>query len=63
MQPAAEVGGDYYDVLQEGGLIKIAMGDVTGHGLESGVLMIMVQTSVRTLLTHRETDPVRFSPP
>jgi serine phosphatase RsbU (regulator of sigma subunit) len=60
MQPATEVGGDYYDVLQEGGLIKIAMGDVTGHGLESGVLMIMVQTSVRTLLTHRETDPVRF---
>jgi serine phosphatase RsbU (regulator of sigma subunit) len=60
MQPATEVGGDYYDVLQEGGLVKIAMGDVTGHGLESGVLMIMVQTSVRTLLTHRETDPVRF---
>jgi serine phosphatase RsbU (regulator of sigma subunit) len=60
MQPATEVGGDYYDVLQEGGLVKIAMGDVTGHGLESGVLMIMVQTSVRTLLTHQETDPVRF---
>jgi serine phosphatase RsbU (regulator of sigma subunit) len=60
MQPATEVGGDYYDVLQEGGLVKIAMGDVTGHGLESGVLMIMVQTAVRTLLTHHETDPVRF---
>jgi sigma-B regulation protein RsbU (phosphoserine phosphatase) len=60
MQPATEVGGDYYDVLQEGSLVKIAMGDVTGHGLESGVLMIMVQTSVRTLLTHQETDPVRF---
>ena len=63
MQPAAEVGGDYYDVLQEGGLVKIAMGDVTGHGLESGVLMIMVQTSVRTLLTHQKPIPCGFSPP
>jgi sigma-B regulation protein RsbU (phosphoserine phosphatase) len=32
---------------------------VTGHGLESGVLMIMVQTAVRTLLAIGETDPVR----
>jgi sigma-B regulation protein RsbU (phosphoserine phosphatase) len=42
MEPAAEVGGDYYDVLQQNGRIKIGIGDVTGHGLESGVIMIMV---------------------
>jgi len=41
MEPAAEVGGDYYDVLQHNGQIKIGIGDVTGHGLESGVLMVM----------------------
>jgi predicted ATPase/serine phosphatase RsbU (regulator of sigma subunit) len=50
MTPADEVGGDYYDVLQHDGQIKIGIGDVTGHGLESGVLMLMVQTAVRTLL-------------
>ncbi len=60
MEPAAEVGGDYYDVLQQHGRIKIGIGDVTGHGLESGVLMIMVQTAVRTLLQSEENDPVRF---
>jgi phosphoserine phosphatase RsbU/P len=60
MEPAAEVGGDYYDVLQQNGRIKIGIGDVTGHGLESGVLMIMVQTAVRTLLQSEENDPVRF---
>jgi len=60
MEPAEEVGGDYYDVLQDKGLIKIGIGDVTGHGLESGVLMIMVQTAVRTLLANNETDPVKF---
>lgn len=60
MEPAAEVGGDYYDVLEYNGRVKIGIGDVTGHGLESGVLMIMVQTAVRTLLESNETDPKKF---
>jgi serine phosphatase RsbU (regulator of sigma subunit) len=51
MLPATEVGGDYYDVLlQPDGHVKIAIGDVTGHGLESGVLMLMVQSVMRTLV-------------
>ncbi len=60
MQPADEVAGDYYDVLESNGLVKIGIGDVTGHGLESGVLMIMVQTAVRTLIENNETDPKKF---
>jgi sigma-B regulation protein RsbU (phosphoserine phosphatase) len=60
MEPADEVGGDYYDVLQQNGHVKIGIGDVVGHGLESGVLMIMVQTAVRTMLASNETDPTRF---
>ncbi len=60
MQPACEVGGDYYDVLQYNGKVKIGIGDVTGHGLESSVLMLMVQTAVRTLLVHEESDVIRF---
>ena len=60
MEPADEVGGDYYDVLPQNDGVKITIGDVTGHGLESGVLMIMAQTAVRTLQESNETDPVRF---
>jgi serine phosphatase RsbU (regulator of sigma subunit) len=60
MKPADEVGGDYYDVLVENGRVKIGIGDVTGHGLESGMVMLMTQMAVRTLLTSGETDPVRF---
>jgi serine phosphatase RsbU (regulator of sigma subunit) len=60
MEPADEVGGDYYDVLNHGGKATIGIGDVTGHGLESGVLMIMAQTAIRTLFTHNETDPVKL---
>ncbi len=60
MLPASEVGGDYYDIIYHNGHVKIGIGDVTGHGLESGVLMIMVQTAVRTLLENNETDPKKF---
>lgn len=60
MEPADEVGGDYYDVLQTEGIVTLGIGDVTGHGLESGILMIMAQTAVRTLQEIRELDPVRF---
>lgn len=60
MEPADEVGGDYYDVLYLDGIVTIGIGDVTGHGLESGLLMIMTQTAVRTLQEIRELDPIRF---
>ncbi len=60
MEPATEVGGDYYDVIQHQDGVKIGIGDVTGHGLESGVLMIMVQMAVRTLLQSDICNPVHF---
>jgi predicted ATPase/serine phosphatase RsbU (regulator of sigma subunit)/serine/threonine protein kinase len=60
MEPADEVGGDYYDVLVHEGRIKIGIGDVTGHGLESGVVMLMVQTAVRALLDNGVNDSQQF---
>jgi ammonium transporter len=60
MEPATEVGGDYYDVLNQGDRIMMSIGDVTGHGLESGVLMIMAQTAVRALSTLDDYDSHRL---
>lgn len=63
MEPADEVGGDYYDVLRHpNGDVKISIGDVTGHGLESGVVMLMAQTAIRTLLNSGfvANDPKQF---
>ena len=60
MEPANQVGGDYYDVLHADGVVTIGIGDVTGHGLESGILMVMTQTVVRALKEMEERDPVRF---
>lgn len=60
MEPADEVGGDYYDVLQQNGRIQIGIGDVTGHGLESGVVMLMAQAAVRALIANGETDRTKL---
>jgi len=59
MQPAEEVGGDYYDVIPvpDGGWL--AIGDVSGHGLESGLIMMMLQTATATLVRERPDAPVR----
>jgi PAS domain S-box-containing protein len=60
MVPAEQIGGDYYDVLAYGDGLTFSIGDVTGHGLESGLLMLMTQTAVRTLIASGEHDPKRF---
>ncbi len=54
MRPATEVGGDYYDVvpLEDGAWFGI--GDVAGHGVESGLLMLMIQSSVLALVGELE---------
>lgn len=46
MVTATEVGGDYYDVLPREGGTWVAIGDVSGHGLTSGVMMLLVHAAV-----------------
>jgi sigma-B regulation protein RsbU (phosphoserine phosphatase) len=50
MRPATEVGGDYYDILQAPGGCWLGIGDVAGHGLRAGLVMLMVQTVVAGLV-------------
>ena len=49
MLPATEVGGDYYDVLPGKGGCWLGIGDVAGHGLRSGLVMLMMQSIVAAL--------------
>lgn len=51
MVPADEVGGDYYDILDFGDKKWITIGDVSGHGVESGLIMMMTQTSVKSMVS------------
>ncbi len=46
MLPATSVGGDYYDVIPTADGAWFGFGDVTGHGLLSGLIMLMIQSMV-----------------
>jgi serine phosphatase RsbU (regulator of sigma subunit) len=47
MKPAREVGGDYYDIVETPQGDKwVTIGDVSGHGVDSGLIMMMAQTSI-----------------
>lgn len=63
MQPAEQVGGDYYDVraTADGGG-WLAIGDVSGHGLNAGLVMLMVQSATAALsLAHGDdASPARL---
>lgn len=51
MIPAKEVGGDYYDFIETGdGQRFLTIGDVSGHGVDSGLIMMMAQTAIMTLV-------------
>jgi sigma-B regulation protein RsbU (phosphoserine phosphatase) len=50
MLPATEVGGDYYDVLPTANGCWLAVGDVAGHGLRPGLVMMMLQSVVSALV-------------
>lgn len=55
MLPADEVGGDYYDFFETSSGEKwVSIGDVSGHGVESGLIMMMTQTGITSVL---DTNP------
>lgn len=61
MEPATEVGGDYYDVIPTADGCWMAIGDVSGHGLGAGVIMLMLQSSVAALVrSHPDASPSRI---
>jgi serine phosphatase RsbU (regulator of sigma subunit) len=49
MLPAAVVGGDYFDVRPVPDGAWIGVGDVSGHGLTAGLLMLMIQSGISAL--------------
>ena len=59
MVTATEVGGDYYDILPRpfGGWIGI--GDVSGHGVGAGLIMMMLQSITATLVDARPNASTR----
>ncbi|MCB9076824.1 MAG: response regulator [Anaerolineaceae bacterium] len=58
-ETASEVGGDYYDFsVKTDGKLLITIGDATGHGVASGLLVSMTKAS---LLATSETDLITLT--
>ncbi len=57
MLPATEVGGDYYDIVPNQTGCWIGIGDVAGHGLESGLSMLMIQSGIASLVRRDPRAP------
>lgn len=49
MQPCTEMGGDYYDIRRQDDGCWLGIGDVAGHGVSAGLVMLMLQCTVAAL--------------
>lgn len=53
---ATEIGGDYFDFLpMPNGEVGIAFGDVSGHGLTSGIVMAMAKSALLVQVKYDES--------
>ena len=56
--PATEVGGDYFDYFPgPGGALGVAIGDVAGHGVASGLVLAGVRAGLHLLSAELAHDP------
>ncbi|RAP28764.1 hypothetical protein DID78_04525 [Candidatus Marinamargulisbacteria bacterium SCGC AG-343-D04] len=49
-KPSEEIGGDYFDSFSKENNYWVVLGDVSGHGVGSGLVMFMVQSILSTLI-------------
>ncbi len=50
MKTATEVGGDYYDVIEdENEHLNVIVGDATGHGVKAGIMVAIVKSLIHDL--------------
>lgn len=59
LKPAREVGGDLYDYFIRDGKLYFCIGDVSGKGAPSAILMAVIHTLFRSVSTH-ESNPARI---
>lgn len=58
-QPAAELGGDFYDVIHMGRKMIIYLSDVTGHGVDGAMLSMFVKHTIKGYLTFSPEERVQ----
>lgn len=58
-RPAREVGGDFFQIIpgSDDGSVLIVVGDVTGKGLQAGMLVALIVGAIRSAIQH-DSDPL-----
>ena len=58
-RPAREVGGDFFQIIPNAndGSVLIVVGDVTGHGLQAGMLVALIVGAIRST-AETNADPL-----
>lgn len=57
-RPAREVGGDFFQIIPgDDGSALIVVGDVTGKGLQAGMLVALIVGAIRSAVQH-DSDPL-----
>lgn len=58
-RPAREVGGDFFQIIpgEHDGSVLIVVGDVTGKGLQAGMLVALIVGAIRSTVQH-SSDPL-----
>ncbi len=51
-EPAREVGGDYFDVIEQNEKYYITVGDISGKGMAAALYMVRVQSILHQLLNY-----------
>ena len=59
LRPAKEVGGDLYDFIQKGDVLHFAVGDVSGKGVPSAMVMSVILSMFRAFSAH-ENNPAHI---
>jgi len=57
MRPVSDVGGDYYDIIPTDDGCWLGVGDVAGHGLQAGLVMLMIQSMLGVVVRSQPTQP------
>lgn len=60
-RPAREVGGDFFQILpgEIEGTVLIVLGDVTGKGLQAGMLVALIVGAIRAAI-HHSSEPAQI---
>lgn len=59
IQPYDKVSGDYLEIIENDSNIWVILGDVTGHGLQSAMLTMQINTLLNYLLIEKNLQDIK----